>query len=290
MITHSKADGVTVTFDPTGDSNGLKIVKKSRWAGRGFVIPRAKLGECKERIELRRIGVYILYALGTSTARPAVYIGQSKDVLGRLEEQKRAKPFWSHVVVFTSTDRSLDEAYVQLLESRLIQSADIVRRFELKNRQAPKASILETDDNAGASKFLDNMLLCLSHLDLDMFSLYQWNDYQSQVHCLKHKTIEAYARVIPQGFLVQQGSGCVGDSACAKDVSRKTDDFRQRLVKQHVLIKRDKDFRLAMDYRFDSPEHATRVLLGNSMQAVTAWKPNVGKTLKDLKAVGGNDG
>lgn len=42
---------------PGGDPEGLKVVEKSNWTGRGLVIPRAMFGESKMRVELGRTGV-----------------------------------------------------------------------------------------------------------------------------------------------------------------------------------------------------------------------------------------
>ena len=41
---------------PSGDPEGLKVVEKTNWTGRGLVIPRAMFGESKTREELNGNG------------------------------------------------------------------------------------------------------------------------------------------------------------------------------------------------------------------------------------------
>lgn len=48
-------------FVPSGDPDGLRIVEKSNWTGRGFVFPRSEFAEVRQRSELRRTGVYLLW-------------------------------------------------------------------------------------------------------------------------------------------------------------------------------------------------------------------------------------
>ena len=45
-------------FLPEGDPDGVKVVEKSNWTGRGLVIPRALFGEAKSRDDFDRAGVY----------------------------------------------------------------------------------------------------------------------------------------------------------------------------------------------------------------------------------------
>ena len=53
---HRYGFSVTV-FLPTGDPEGIKVVEKSNWSGRGLVIPRSIFLESRDRSELESTGV-----------------------------------------------------------------------------------------------------------------------------------------------------------------------------------------------------------------------------------------
>lgn len=74
-------------FVPTGDPDGLKIVDRMNWTGRGFDIPRESLGLVKQRTDISAPGVYVLVGheedeLGNDY--PLAYVGQAEDVRLRL--------------------------------------------------------------------------------------------------------------------------------------------------------------------------------------------------------------
>jgi hypothetical protein len=73
-------------FLPTGDPEGLKVVEKSNWSGRGLVIPKAIFGESKSREELTRTGVYLLVGPSETSTLPTVYVGEGDPVRPRLEQ------------------------------------------------------------------------------------------------------------------------------------------------------------------------------------------------------------
>jgi len=67
-------------FVPSGDPEGVRIVERMNWTGRGYVVPRDRWAEVKARGELTQPGVYILIGyepdeLGNE--RPVAYIGQT---------------------------------------------------------------------------------------------------------------------------------------------------------------------------------------------------------------------
>ncbi len=116
----SRTPGFSVRiFIPTGEPEGLRLVEKSNWTGQGLVFPRAQFAKARQRPELRRTGVYLLWGMGERQL-PRVYVGEGDGVLARLDSHAKAKDFWTHAAVFTSKDENLNKAHVQYLESRLV--------------------------------------------------------------------------------------------------------------------------------------------------------------------------
>ena len=94
-------------FLPNGEPDGIKVVEKSNWPGRGLVFPRALFPDAKGRPELDGVGVYVLTGPGAQTQLPRVYVGESDQVRPRIEQHLHSKDFWTHAVVFTSKDQNL---------------------------------------------------------------------------------------------------------------------------------------------------------------------------------------
>lgn len=117
---------------PSGDPDGLKIVEKSNWIGRGLVFPRPLFDETKkQREEQNRAGVYVLWGPGRADFVPQAYIGEGDPVLARLEDHAKNRGFWTHAAVFFSKDENLNKAFVQHIEARLILLADRAKRCAL---------------------------------------------------------------------------------------------------------------------------------------------------------------
>ena len=170
MTTMNPRRGFSVNvFLPTGDPEGLKVVEKSNWTGRGLVIPRAMFGESKSREELGRTGVYLLVGPSETSTLPALYVGEGDPIRPRLEQHAKNKDFWTHAVGFTSKDTNLNKAHVQRLESRLVELAKNAKRCVLENGNMPAPPSLSEADEAMAEGFLDDVLLCLPILGYSMF-------------------------------------------------------------------------------------------------------------------------
>ena len=48
-------------FMPTGEPEGLRIIEKSNWTGQGLFFPRSIYSHVRDREELTRTGVYVLW-------------------------------------------------------------------------------------------------------------------------------------------------------------------------------------------------------------------------------------
>ena len=130
MVTESKTEkrelGFSVKiFVPAGDPEGIRVIEKSNWTGKGIVFPRSLfIEEVRSREELKRPGVYVLWDAGGSEQLPSAYVGEGNVLLPRLDSHMKSKDFWTHGVAFISKDQSLNKAHVQYLEARLVQLAD----------------------------------------------------------------------------------------------------------------------------------------------------------------------
>lgn len=289
MNTSAPRRGFSVNvFLPTGDPEGLKVVEKSNWSGRGLVIPKAIFGESKSRDELTRTGVYLLVGPSETSTLPTVYVGEGDPVRPRLEQHVAKKDFWTHAVVFTSKDSNLNKAHVQRLESRLVELASTAKRCLLDNGNVPAPPSLSEVDEAMAEGFLDDVLLCLPILGYSMFETgadAATGDSKRVFH-LTSKGIEARGRETAAGFVVLKNSTAVGDDKIVPSMIAhlsNVKDLRDELIRQGVLVQNGGGFVVSQDYVFGSPSTAAAVLLGRSANGRVEWKTKDGRTLKDIQ-------
>src|SRR5438105_7009691 len=99
MSTHSMnnpyhGDPFTIRiFVPDGDPEGVRIVDRMNWTGKGIAFPRSKWAELRQRKEFGKAGVYVLvgYREGSSDDDlPTVYVGKAtREMSSRIESHDK---------------------------------------------------------------------------------------------------------------------------------------------------------------------------------------------------------
>ena len=290
---HRYGFSVTV-FLPTGDPEGIKVVEKSNWSGRGLVIPRSIFLESRDRSELESTGVYLLFGPSETSPLPMLYVGEGDPIKPRLTSHYNddSKAFWTHAVGFTSKDNNLNKAHIKHLESRLIALAKEAKRSELTNANQPNPPSLSEVDQSVAEAFLDDMLLCLPILGYSVFERgcesgsAKQPEPEGQTLTLTRKGIEARGREVAAGFLVQAGSYAVGNDQVTDSLDRiypAVTKLRDSLINQGVLVPDGKAFRFEMDYTFSSPSFASTLVTGSRSNGRVMWVADDGRTLKEVQ-------
>lgn len=278
----SNSPGFSVRiFIPSGEPEALRIVEKSNWTGQGLVFPRAQFAEVRQRPELKRTGVYILWGPGETGHLPRLYVGEGDPALPRLDQHAKQKDFWTHAVVFTSKDQNLNKAHVQHLEARLVALARDAKRAEMDNGNVPQTPALSEADVADAEGFLGDLLLCLPVVGVAFFEKARAGAAKSRDLFLKAKGIEARGVDSSEGFIVRAGSQAVKSEVAS--IHAYLAELRQSLIAQGVLEPSAAGYRVSQDYTFNSPSTAAGVLLGRSSNGRTEWKDAKGRTLKEIQ-------
>jgi hypothetical protein len=274
-------------FVPTGDPEGLRIIEKSNWTGQGLMFPRALFPEVRQRRELQRTGVYVLWGPGESGQLPRVYVGEGDFVSGRLDQHHKQKDFWTHAIVFISKDQNLNKAHVQYLEARLVALAAEAKRAVLDNSNLPQVPALSEADRADAEGFLADILLCLPVLGVNVFerpkvpvpTASESEGVEELI--VRAKGIEARGIYTAEGFIVRAGSQAV--KAEVPSIPEYLRSLRQSLLENGVLRDEGNCYRLTQDYTFNSPSAAAGVLLGRSANGRVEWRDAKGRTLKEIQ-------
>ena len=268
-------------FLPDGLADGLKIVEKSNWSGRGVVCPRALFPESKGREVFTRTGVYLLMGPSESGDVPMIYIGQGDPVRPRLETHYAKKDFWTIAVFFVSKDENLNKAHIGYLESRLISLASAAKRSTLDNSNSPVLPSMSEMDIADAEGFLDEMLLCLPLLGVNVFNKPDQVVSQRQLLKMSGKDSTASGYESPEGFVVLSGGRARVDETPA--THKYVIALRKSLVDRVILVPDGGQYRLNQDYTFNSPSQAAAVMMGRNANGRTEWKDDKGRTLKEIQ-------
>jgi hypothetical protein len=270
-------------FLPGGTPDGLRIIEKSNWSGRGLVCPRALLPEAKNRPEFGRAGVYVLLGPPEHGDMPRVYIGQADPLRQRLEQHFKQKDFWSTAILFTSKDENLNKAHVEYLEAALATLAKDAKRCELENGNQPSPPSLSEMDLADVQGYLDEMLLCFPVLGVTIFEKPAAAAPSAVTLHLKGRGIEARGYESSQGFVVLQGSRAGKEET--HSIHPYLTALRQQLVELGILAPAGDGATLVLtqDYMFSSPSTASGVMLGRNDNGRLSWKNVQGQTLKELQ-------
>jgi hypothetical protein len=156
-------------FLQDGSAAGVKIIAKSKWSGRGMVIPRASLPAEQDREELAAPGVYLLVGAAAAGEQPTLRIGAADPVGKQLEREAAQQDFWSSAIIFTSKKDHLSHSHIHYIAARLLQRAEQARRTRLANPVPLPLPALTAAEQADAEAFLEHMLSIYPLLGLSAF-------------------------------------------------------------------------------------------------------------------------
>jgi len=269
-------------FLPEGDPEGLRIIEKSNWNGRGLVCPRSKFSVAKLRNELDSTGVYVLIGPDTDSGLDRIYVGEGDPGRQRLDSHHASKDFWQSFVLFTSKDQSLNKAHIQYLESRLIAIAKDANRCVLDNGNLPTQPSMSESDRAEAEGFLQEMLLCFPILGISFFK----KPAVSEQHGIK-LYLKSKNEIIAEGYESSEGFVVLAKSRAnlqdQPSIHQYLHDIRTSLILRELFEKKNGFYVLTQPYVFNSPSTAAGVMLGRSANGRTEWKDSKGVTLKEIQ-------
>lgn len=268
-------------FVPADPVDGLRIVEKSNWSGKGLICPRSQFSAGKTRLDFGKAGVYVLLGPGTEGTLPRVYIGEGDPARPRLEQHFSRRDFWTTLVLFVSKDENLNKAHIQYLESRLVSLASEAKRCELENGNVPALPSLSENDASEAEGFLREMLLCFPVLGVSTFEKPVRQKAGAEVLHLRGKGIEARGYEAGDGFVVLKGGQAVKEEV--PSMHSYVAQLRRTLQTKGIFKDAGTHWVLDQDYTFDSPTTAASVVLGRSVNGRVTWKTARGRTLKEIQ-------
>jgi len=267
-----------------GDPNGRMSCELSNWSGKAYKIPRIKIKDCSDRVDLTSTGVYLLFGK-YEDGKDQVYIGEAESILKRLNQQLTSKDFWNETIVFISKDENLNKAHIKYLENRLHEIAKAANRYRVDNSIIPTQSSISEPDRAEMEEFIEYIKMLVNTLGHKVFD--EKREFKPKQ---KHETFLIKAARVADGQGEQTSDGFVvfkGSKAAGSTVISMTSNFvilRQKLIDEGVLINKGEYLEFPEDYIFSSPSTAASIVLGRNANGLTEWKQKSGKTLKEFES------
>lgn len=280
-----------------GTSNGRVKCTLANWTGVAYKIPRTELDKCKDRGDLTQSGVYFLFGTSDTSDKNVVYIGQAgvrkngEGILCRLLEHKRNpdKEYWTEAVVFTTSNNSFGPTEISYLENRFCRIAVDAGRYLVKNGNDPSPGNITEEKESELEEFIDYAKIVMGTLGHKLFDpllkeykpiVEEEASISERVLYLKRKSrksgllIEASCKQTNEGFVVLKGSHIeMIDSESIpptiKDKRGKARIDANGILQEEVL--------------FRSPSYAASFVVGGSINGLTEWKTEDGRTLKDIE-------
>lgn len=260
-----------------GDPMGLKTVEICGKTIKAFVIPRVKVAEIKELENIDKPGVYFLHKEDDQQ----IYIGQSQNVLKRLEQQKLGKEDWTVAFAFTAAK----EMNPLFLEKICIEEVRKIGRYKVNNLSESPGNILNKASEITNMQFMQQIIFITKLLGYSIFSGTKPATEQRKFY-LRSKNIEATGSILENNeYIVYKNSEAALQSAPSliKHV-KSSHRFRERLIEDKVLVLNDNKnkYVFLIDYIFRSPSGASDVITGMATNGWIVWKNEDNKSLDEI--------
>jgi len=268
-------------FLTDGSPRGIKLAEITSNIEQAIFIPRSKMNEASKRKEVSRPGIYFLFGKNGEDSKPLVYIGQSRNCLGRIKTHDQKKDFWNYAVLIISKTESFTQTHVEYLEELAITKATEANRYTLENSVNPRKFKVPETMEADLLDNFDTIKILLSTLGFPLFDSIVKEEKSKELLFCKGKEALAEGEYKEDGFVVFKGS--VANKDLAPACNNWIKNLRANLIERKVLLEKNGVYIFQENEMFNSPSSAATQVLGRSANGWTEWKDRKGKTLDELK-------
>jgi len=278
------ATGTTIlTFLPDGNPRSLRIAEITSRTVQAILIPRAKMDEAAKRPELKNVGIYFLIGAMDEDSKPLLYVGEAEECLTRLKHQNKQKDFWNTAIAVISKTQYFTKTHIKFLESYCYAEAQKAGRYKLDNPSVPTRPHVSEPMEADLIDNFDTIKIIVATLGYPIFDHIKKPQKKDLLFC-RGKDAKAEGEYTEDGLIVFAGSTCnIEETKSAGPYVRR---WRNQLIKDRVLEKKENVYKFTEDHIFSSPSTAAAVILGRRANGWTEWKYKNGKTLDEVKRKG----
>jgi hypothetical protein len=287
VMNQSKFSKTIKLFLMDADPEGRIVCELSNWTGKAYKIPRGKIKDCSDRVELKSTAVYFLFGKAeSSTAKAKAYIGEAENVYARLVQHVAEKEFWNEAVVFISKDENLNKAHIKYLESRLHDMAIQANRYDLLNGNTPTRSSISEADQAEMEEFIAYIRMLINTLGFKVFEplikdTQELSQAEEVLYIKAARGASGKGKRVPDGFVVFKGSEIAIDTVPSFPKGFNT--LRDELLDSETVQRVGEKLIFVSDYLFSSPSAAAAVIMGRSANGLIEWKDQAGRDLKSIE-------
>lgn len=269
-------------FLTDGTPRGIKIAEITSNIERAVFIPRNKMNVAYERHEVTRPGVYFLFGESEGSAKPSVYIGQSRNCIERIKSHDQKKDFWNYAVLIISKTESFTQTHIEYLEQLAISKAHEANRYTLENGVSPKKFKVPETMEADLLDNFDTIKILLSTLGFTLFESIK-KDHQSkkEIFYCTGKDAKAEGEYQEDGFVVFKDS--TANLEFTPSAGAHIKNLRNKLFESEIIIEKNGVLVFQDDYLFGSPSAAACQVLGRYANGWMEWKNKNGESLDKVK-------
>ena len=215
-----------------------------------------------------------------------VYVGQSRQIKGRLEDHCRKKRWWDKIVYFLHGSRTgFSAEAANYLERLLFLKLKQANRAKLDNKKKPMAHEpnISLSDKLKFENFYNEIVELTKSLNFDIFDkIYNTEEESVLFYCYNSKGANATAYFRDNSIFVQRNSQCRLALTDSGEQSTYIAPMRT-VLKNNGILKLDRGKLIfTQEYKFDTPSAASSVILGTPSNGWNDWKDRDGKSLSSL--------
>ncbi len=272
-------------FLPYGDPNGIKIASIRTRNIEVISFSRNKIEQFRKIMENRNtISIYFLTGFNEDFSQEEIYIGETEDIISRIDQHNKSKDFWQKGYIVISTNGFLTKTHIKYMENYLylkIKEFGIMKLNNISEPQEPYVDEATKADLKGDVFDSINILLSLL-IGKNIFEKTEASK-DNLFFCSFNSTKIASGKYTDDGFLVFENSKArISTTNSFSNYSSKK-NLRNTLISNKILSKYDENyFTITKDYLFSSPSAAAETVLGRNSNGWIEWKNEKGETLDKI--------
>ncbi len=215
-----------------------------------------------------------------------VYVGQSRQIKGRLGDHCRKKQWWDKIVYFLNCSRSgFSAEAANYLERLLFLKLKQANRAKLDNKKKPMANEpnISPWDKLKFENFYNEMVALAESFNLDIFDkIYNADNDSTLFYCQNSKGANATAYFRDNNIFVQSGSECRPTLTDSGERSTYIAPKRSELINDGILKFENGRLFFTQEYKFETPSAASSVIMGTPTNGWNEWMDNRNNSLNNL--------
>lgn len=260
-----------------GQPDGIRSIRRYLSTMTTYVIPRPLLSEAKKISNIDRPGIYYLVSENDDTQIAQIYVGQTRNGVGRLDDHNRSKDFWNKAILFLADNKTFSLDMISGLEAYAIKQATEAKRYRVENTVNPRYEIDEYDLSL-IEEVYEEIKFIMATLGYKMENSKTSLDEANTLHTTRNG-VQAIGVYDGDRFEVLEGSEIDMSRKCYSDNIEKQ---RQTAIQNGNIVRSGDKYLLNVSVPFTSPSSAAMFVLGGSTNGWVEWKNKDGKTLDEM--------